>query len=67
MLVNETNYTSKNKCSVQGYKVFREDRIPKSNANPGGGISIFVKSDLPSVEKKYQKSSNELQVIGVKN
>ena len=66
MLINETKFTSRNNCNIQGYKTLRADRISTGTKNPGGGIAIFVKNGIPSSEITYNKNSNDFQVIGVK-
>ena len=73
MTINETKYTAKNHCKVQGYICYRQDRPPKKDINdkdktenPGGGILIFVKETLKHSELKFHVNNEFFATIGIK-
>ena len=61
MLINETKFTSKNKCKISGYQIYRADRV--SN-NPGGGVLILAKESIPCCEINLKTKT--VESLGIK-
>ena len=61
MLINETKFVDKSKCSLPGYRCIRKDR---GNNIIGGGICILVRENIPCIE--IDLKTRNVESIGIK-
>lgn len=67
MLLNETKLMSNKKPPyIQGFKHYRRDRPGRDhNKNPGGGVMIYVKTEIKAQEL-LPTINSDMEVIGIK-
>lgn len=66
MLLNETKLSNNRKTPyIEGYKSYRRDRpaLP-DNKTPGGGVLIYLKSEIQATEIHVTNNS-QMEFIGV--
>jgi len=58
-IVTETHFKSKHTDSVDGYTLFRRDRVKRR----GGGVAIYVKSELRPTVWTYSRDDRSIELL----